>query len=81
MVATILEAELGEADSTFIFAARLRSMAQGCHPWPPARRKEAVKNPMQDTFFFWGACGMMAEDEETCGKVWYWYISIYLKDV
>ena len=66
------KAELGEADSTFIFAARLRSMPQGGHPWPPARQKEAVKNTMQDAvlFFFFCVCvcGMLAEDETCAGS-------------
>lgn len=72
------KAELGEADSTFIFAARLRSMAQGGHPWPPARQKEAVKNTMQDAVLFFNVffcvCGMLVKDEETCSNIYIYSI-------
>jgi len=60
----VRQAELGEADSTFIFAARLRSMPQGGHPWPPARQKEAVKNTMQDC---WSHCGSRGGFCDWCG--------------
>ena len=81
------KAELGEADSTFIFAARLRStsaLAGGTSPWPPARQKEAVKNTMQDAvvvFFCVCVCGMLVKDDETWKHVVTFIYTLYLKDV
>lgn len=47
-----MEAELGEADSTFIFAARMKWLEgeHSQHAWPPARPRESLKNPKEDTW-------------------------------
>mmetsp|Transcript_18642 Transcript_18642/g.44148 ORF Transcript_18642/g.44148 Transcript_18642/m.44148 type:complete len:497 (-) Transcript_18642:65-1555(-) len=56
----VRQAELGEMDSTFIFASRVQwtagglKAAEAARPWPAARRKEAVKNAAQDCY---GHCG------------------------
>lgn len=42
------QAELGEADSTFIFAARLRYLDGFARLWPSARRAEPLRRRQQE---------------------------------
>ncbi|CAK9073775.1 Mono- and diacylglycerol lipase (MDGL), partial [Durusdinium trenchii] len=48
----VRQAELGEADSTFIFAARMKWLEgeHSQHAWPPARPRESLKNPKEDCY-------------------------------
>jgi len=60
----VRQAELGEADSTFIFAARLRYLDGQPRLWPSARASEPLRRRQQDC---WGHCGSRGGYCDWCG--------------